>query len=79
MKKSKRTAEEEGVDGFDVYAKDGPSPDAPPYIAPVTNSPLVNLSVETLAKIYTDFTSPVKVQQPLLEGTIIALSILVTY
>ena len=79
MKKSKRTAEEASVDGFDVYIKDNPSSDDPPYILPVTNSPLVNLSVETLAKIYSDFTSLVKVQQPLLEGNIIALSILITY
>ena len=73
-KKRKRTGEE-NFDDSDVFTEDEPSSDDPPYTAAVTNLPPVNLSVEALTKIYTDFTSPLKVQQPLLEGNIATLSI----
>ena len=74
-KRRKKIAEEEILDDQDVSVEDETSSDDPQQSGLTTNLPPVNFSVETLTKIYTEFTSPVKVQQPLLEGNITTLSI----
>lgn len=78
-KKRKRAAEEEGLGDLDVSVEDVPPSDNPQQSGVTTNLPPLNLSVGTLTKIYTEFSSPVKVQQRLLEGSITTFSISIAY
>ena len=70
-RKRKRIAEDERIGGSDVSVVDETPPDSAQQSAQTTNLPPANISVETLTKIYAEFTAAVKVQQPLLEGNII--------